>query len=159
MAAELEFINREVSLENMILAQSILRKHGVDPFLHYGTLLGAVREKDFIPHDDDVDFGIFGRDRKAFTAAFPDLVEAGFSIVYLRDSGYSQTQEISDDSGKYRMFKFRRKDQELDFFMAFEKRYLGILRWDIDGRVTIPGRFLSRLDTIVFFGTRILLPF
>jgi SAM-dependent methyltransferase len=38
-----------------------LHEGGVDAFLAYGTLLGAVREGDFIGHDSDIDLGYVSR--------------------------------------------------------------------------------------------------
>lgn len=38
-----------------------LEKAGVEPFVAYGTLLGAVREQDFIGHDSDADLGYVSR--------------------------------------------------------------------------------------------------
>ena len=32
---------------------------GIDYFICFGTLLGAIRENDFIKHDDDLEFGVF----------------------------------------------------------------------------------------------------
>lgn len=152
MSQILEFINREIALENMLIAQRILRKHGLEPFLHYGTALGAVREKDFIPYDDDVDFGLYGRDKEIFITLIPELEEAGFTIHYIRDDGYTKTQNPEDTDHNFRMYKLKRKDQELDFFMAFERKILFWKGWDIDGRVIIPYRFLASLDTIEFLG-------
>ncbi len=153
MAATLEFIDREKTLANMACARDILRAHGIEPFLHYGTCLGAFREKDFIPYDDDADFGLYGRDREKFLAAFPELEKAGFSVKYIRDDGYGKTDDVADESRAYRMYKLVRDGQDLDFFMAFEKRFfLFLRRWDIDGRVTIAPRFLDSLDSVDFLG-------
>lgn len=158
MPAKLEFLDRDICLENMVLARDVLAHHGVVPFLHYGTLLGAMRERDFIPHDDDVDMGLFGRDKEAFLRAFPDLEAAGFTVGYIRDDGYAKTSSVADESRNYRMYKLKRKGQEIDFFFAFERRYALIRRWDIDGRVTVPARFLDSLAEEDFLGQRFSVP-
>ncbi|MBO5938987.1 MAG: LicD family protein [Clostridia bacterium] len=41
--------------EIMVALDDLCAKHGIGYFLDSGTLLGAVRHKDFIPWDDDVD--------------------------------------------------------------------------------------------------------
>lgn len=44
-----------ISLDMLLLFDSICKKHGLQYFLGAGTLLGSIRHKGFVPWDDDVD--------------------------------------------------------------------------------------------------------
>ena len=46
----------KTALESM---RKILNKNNQDFFLACGTLLGCIRNNSFIPHDQDIDIGIF----------------------------------------------------------------------------------------------------
>ena len=52
-----KLIDKEKAFENLSLFKEIADRNEFKFFLAYGTMLGAVREKDFIDHDEDIDLG------------------------------------------------------------------------------------------------------
>jgi len=58
-------ILRKVQLKNLEFAKEVineLEQNNIQPFMFYGTLLGAERHNGFIPWDDDFDFGLMRKD-------------------------------------------------------------------------------------------------
>lgn len=74
-------LNIEICNENLTLFSNILDKHDIFFWLSEGTALGIIREGNFIKHDDDVDLGIFLKDRKKFLNAFKDFKKLGFKLA------------------------------------------------------------------------------
>lgn len=74
-------LNKEQSRENLLLLKSIMDKHNIFFALTAGTLLGAVREQDFIDHDEDIDLALFSRDKQKVIDILPEFLEVGFIIA------------------------------------------------------------------------------
>ena len=95
----------------LCLVDDICRKENVPYFLDGGTELGAIREKDIIPWDDDMDIKIMLEDYPRFKAAMkknlpehihlvePDDFAPGFYdfLVRIQDDRYLIREETEED--------------------------------------------------------------
>lgn len=62
---DLKYIHT-TTIDILKVIDAICKKHNISYFLMYGSLLGAVRHKGFIPWDDDLDIAMFRDDYEKF---------------------------------------------------------------------------------------------
>lgn len=73
-------INKENAKFMLSTVNSVFKANGIELIIAYGTLLGAVREHDFITHDEDVDTLIWAKNvQKAFDIV-PELEKYGITL-------------------------------------------------------------------------------
>lgn len=115
------FLNRQIAkreaasirkhgVEVLAKVDEVLTKEGVKPFLAFGLLLGAYRDKGFIPYDYDLDIGILDTERPENMI---DLMrENGFRLVrqfYVKEIGWISIEQ------------FEYKKIPVDFYYFYEK--------------------------------------
>lgn len=100
---------RKFAPELLILFDKILNEAGCNYWLMFGTLLGAIRENNFIQHDFDLDIGVFKDD-------FTEEVS-----LLLKKYGFEKQREILIDGGKVgKEETYVYKNVSIDIFF-FEK--------------------------------------
>jgi hypothetical protein len=99
----------------------VLESIGLKHFIIDGTLLGAVREGDFIRHDNDMDFGVFAEEwTKEILQEVKDKMAAKNIAVYHEFGIFEKCFEIAfmRESIKCDLF-FYRRDGDKRIFHAF----------------------------------------
>ena len=71
---------KENELEIMIEIDRLCRKHNIKYSLAFGTLIGAIRHKGFIPWDDDLDIIMTRDEFEKFKKVLPELDEKYFYV-------------------------------------------------------------------------------
>lgn len=80
-------------LELLNFIDNVSKKHGIQYWLDYGTLLGAVRHGGYIPWDDDIDIGMMRRDYEKFLEVIEDELKACGLDEYITVRRYRFTEK------------------------------------------------------------------
>ena len=96
---------KKQGLQLLVLLKEAFEEIGHDFWLDYGTLLGAIREKDFIGHDKDLDIGMFD---------FPDEIKLKLEkILQLKGFTLYKRYELN---GKIIEESYNYNGAHVDFF-------------------------------------------
>lgn len=134
-----KIINKEIAGRNLNILKDVLYSNNIKFILAFGTLLGAVREKDFITHDEDVDLIVFDRDKQKIFDLIPAIMKVGFRIVR-----YDRRNLLS----------IMKDGEYIDFY--FFKEYKDNL-YKCSG-ILHPNEFLENLTTLEFKGVEYFVP-
>ena len=74
---------KAVEIGILLDVANFCEKHSLTCFLAYGTLIGAVRHKGFIPWDDDVDLLMTREEFEKFRVVYPKECDQRFELTYL----------------------------------------------------------------------------
>lgn len=108
------------SFEVLCIIDDICKKEGIPYFLDGGTELGAVREKDIIPWDDDIDIKLDWKYYKAFREAMKKNLPEHLHLVEPEDFApafYDFTIRILDDR-----FLLRKETEEDRYYKNLQNR-------------------------------------
>jgi len=123
--------------------KKLFAENGIFFFLAYGTLLGAVRDKDLIPGDEDVD--IFTDDENKLRNALPQLQRNGLRLCRIQGGD---------------LYSFKNgSDAYIDVYVL-KKTPLGLwYKWCLRmGERYFPKFYFSKFDTVSFLDGDYLLP-
>jgi lipopolysaccharide cholinephosphotransferase len=87
LVAGIKKIDKSIAKKNLLDVKKIFDKEGLYFGLIFGTLLGAIRENDFILHAADTDLFILNEDEEKFRSVLIKLHEIGFKLIRYERSG------------------------------------------------------------------------
>lgn len=133
-------IDRDIAFENLNIISQVLNKENINwgPFL--GTLLGIIRDNDFIAWDEDTDLYILKEDEEKLKNALWKLIDLGFEVIRYERRG---------------LYSIMRKGEYIDFYIL--KEISPTLRFS-GGADYIFSKYLEDTITWNFKGLEILVP-
>ena len=143
--ANIQHINPELAKQMLKEAKNIMDQLGVPFFLRQGTCLGAVRDRAFIPWDDDIDLGcVIG-----LNGLTEDMVAPVLNAF--RDHGYFVNEESNDHGIAAGMVKSSLRI-DLTFFHIIDD---SIFHFPM---IWMPARLFANLKEIEFLGSNYFVP-
>lgn len=88
-------MDNNLAFKDLQLIKQVFEKYEVPFFLAYGTALGAYRDKDFLPDDDDIDLGVVGKiDLQTRKAIGHTLLDLGFETQPIAFNVYGKMEVV-----------------------------------------------------------------
>lgn len=142
-------IDKDVSLENLRDIVSIMKSHNIRVSPACGSLLGIIRDGNFIDWDEDIDLNILMEDLNKFKDSLWDLRDKGFELFRCDRCGhlYSVTR-----NGEYVDFYIMEKispevrtNMGPDFVL--DKHLVNLMDWNFKGlTIQVPEEYESYLE-------------
>ncbi len=165
--------NRNRALKMLKDVISVLDEYKIDYYLDFGTLLGAVREKGFIPWDDDIDISLLKQsDYKKIPAVLKEIKKRfkyKTRLYKFEDAIKRCKNECDEDiyfakKDDFQVAKIKKKSffgkdlTVLDIFFKYE--YSSHLHWYAGGLVNkIDSKYLSEgLKNVMFYDLNCKIP-
>ncbi len=130
----------EIAKSNLLLFNKIAKSHDFNFILFYGTLLGAIREQNFIANDTDID--VVTTNEEGMLNIIPDLQQEGFLFIRYYSS---KTRTI---------YSFLKNDVYIDVYIA---KKAGEHSCYLSG-AKIKSSFIDKWKTINFIGDSFFIP-
>lgn len=96
------FINKKNAQKNLKEVYNVFNKHNIPLIMIFGTLLGAIREKNFLDCDNDIDLAAFWTDRDRIL----EVVKKELSSFTVQDIQYPHDINLIRDNEKIELWLF-----------------------------------------------------
>lgn len=133
-------IDKIQALENLQILATILNANNITWGPAFGSLLGAVREHDFIEWDEDIDLFILEEEEDLFRNCLWELQEHGFYLIRYERRG---------------LYSIMRKGEYIDFYV-FQKLIEGLRHTNGGGYIF--EKYITDMQEIDFKGVPLRIP-
>lgn len=133
-------LDLEIAKSNLLLFNKIAKSNNFKFTIFYGTLLGAIREHNFIKNDTDID--VVSADEEGLLNIIPELQKEGFLFIRYYTS---KTRTV---------YSFSKDDVYIDVYLA---RKAGENKYFLEG-AKIPASFIEEFTTMDFLGESFAIP-
>ncbi len=136
-------IDREIAKENLEIFHSVIEKTNITYGLFFGTLLGAIREQNFIAHDEDVDIFALNEDRDNVLRLLYELKNYDFEVARYQ----------------YDLLSLIRKNEYIDIYFFKTKNKFGIFKLRVlTNEFECPANILEHPARLMFLGMNMPVP-
>lgn len=133
----------EIAKENLQIFCHIIEQTDIKYGLFWGTLLGAIRERNFILHDYDTDIFILHEEKEKFLKLLFQFQKEGLELI-----------RVEND-----LISLMRKNEYIDIYIFKSKKKFGIVRLRVFGnQFEIAPEYLESPKRYMFLGLNVYIP-
>jgi glycerol-3-phosphate cytidylyltransferase len=142
-------MNHEVAFENFKVVIRVLQNVGIRVSPAYGTLLGIIRENNFIEWDKDIDLFVLGEDKEKLLDSFWQMKKEGLEVIRVDRCDH--------------LFSVMRNGEYIDFYIMdkitpeirsaygegfmFENHLTDLIDWNFKGvTISVPREYEQCLE-------------